>query len=85
MNGSLKVPRMSASMVCHEGRQYVLGGVNDSSRVLSVKIFESEENEWKAVSVIPVDRFETSEEEQKNIFKACLAKLCRVGEELEPL
>jgi len=76
---------MSASMVCHEGRLYVLGGVNNSSRVSSVKIFESEENEWKAVSVIPVDRFETSEEKQKNIFKACLARLCRVGEKLEPL
>ena len=76
---------MSASMVCHEGRLYILGGVNNSSWVWSVEIFESEENKWKAVSVIPVDRFETSEEKQKNIFKACLARLCRVGEKLEPL
>jgi len=28
---SLKVPRMSASMVCHEGRLYVLGGVIPST------------------------------------------------------
>jgi len=85
MNGSLKVPRMSASIVCHEGRLYVLGGVNNSSWVLSVELFESEENEWKAILVVPVDHFETSEEKQKNIFKACLARLCRVGEKLEPL
>lgn len=52
---------MSASIVCHEERLHILGGVNDSSQVLSVEIFESEENGWKAVSVIPVDRFENSE------------------------
>ena len=55
---------MSASIVCHEGRLHILGGVNDSSQVLSVEIqhvFESEENGWKAVLVIPVDRFENSE------------------------
>ena len=49
---SLKVPRMSASMVCHEGRLYVLGGVNDSSWVSLVEIFECEEKEWKAVSIL---------------------------------
>ena len=75
---SLKVPRMSASMVCHEGGLYVLGGVDRSSRVLSVEIFDSEQNEWKEKSVIPVDHFETSEEEnQKNLFKACSARLCK--------
>jgi len=88
---SLKVPRMSASMVCHEGRLYVLGGVipltGRLSRVLSVETFDSEQNKWKERSVIPVDRFETSEEQKmKNIFKACSAKLCKeVIDKLEPL
>ena len=84
---SLKVSRVSASMVCHGGRLYVLGGVKKSSRVLSVEIFDSEENKWKEKSVIPVDRFETSkEEEQKNIFQACSARVCKgVIDGLEPL
>jgi len=87
----LKVPRISASMVCHEGRLYVLGGViptaATSIRVLSVEIFDSEQNEWKEKSVIPVDHFETSEGEmQRNTFKACSARLCKgVIEKLEPL
>jgi len=87
---SLQVPRMSASMVCYEGRLYVLGGIIPSfgrlSRVLSVEIFDSEQNEWRERSVIPVDRFETSEDEKKNIFKACSARLCKgVIDKLEPL
>ena len=74
-------------MVCHEGRLYVLGGVNNSSRVLSVEIFTSDQNEWKEQSLIPVDHFETGEEEkQNNIFKACFARLCKgVIDRLEPL
>ena len=78
---------MSASMVSHEGRLYVLGGVKKSSRVLLVEIFDSEKNKWKEKSVIPVDRFETSkEEEQKNIFQACTARVCKgVIDEVEPL
>ena len=88
---SLKVPRMSASMVCHKGRLYALGGVIPSSgrlsRVLSVETFDSEQNEWRKKSVIPVDCFETSEEKkQMNKFKACLAKLSKVMiVKLEPL
>jgi len=88
---SLKVRRMSASMVCHEGTLYVLGGVIPStgrlSWVLSVEIFDAEQNEWRDRSVIPVDCFETSKEEkQKNIFKACSARLCKeVIDKLEPL
>lgn len=65
-------------MVCHEGWLYVLGGLNNSSRVLSVEIFNSEQSKWIEKSVIPVDHFETSEEQkQKNAFKACSAKLCK--------
>ena len=68
-----------------------MGGVIPSSsrlsRVLSVEIFDSDENKWNEKSVIPVDRFETSkEEEKKNIFKACSARVCKgVIDELEPL
>ena len=84
---SLKVPRMSASMVCDDGQLYVLGGVNNSSRVLSVEIFESEQNEWKEKAVIPVDCFETSQEKkEKKSFKACFATLCKeVIDKLTPL
>ena len=84
---SLVVPRRSASMVCYEGTLYVLGGVNNSSRELSVEKFNSKQSKWKAISVIPVDCFETSEEEkQKNKFKACSARLCKeVIDKLEPL
>jgi len=55
---------MSASMVCYEGMLYVLGGFNSSSWVLSVELFDAEQNEWRERSLIPVDRFETSEEEK---------------------
>ena len=84
---SLKVPRMSASMVCHEGRLYVLGGVGIRSRVLSVETFDSEQNKWRESSVIPVHCFETSEEEkQTNKFRACSARLSKeVIAKLEPL
>ena len=69
---SLKVPRMSASMVCYEGRLYVLGGASYSfscrkwSRVLSVETFDSEKNLWKVESDIPVNSFETNKEKEKS-------------------
>ena len=75
------------SMVCHDGQLYVLGGVNNSSWVLLVEIFESEQNEWKEKSVIPVDCFETSQEKkERNRFKACFTTLCKeVIDKLMPL
>ena len=85
---SLKVPRMSASMVCHEGTLYVLGGVMPSSpgrysRVLCIETFDSEQNKWRKRSVIPVDCFETSEEEKQT---ACSARLSKeLIAKLEPL
>ena len=76
---SLKVPRMSASMVYFEERLYVLGGVSYShlppSQVLSVETFDSEWNIWREKSHIPVNSFETSEEKEKNKFRACFAIL----------
>jgi len=88
---SLKVPRMSASMVCCEGRLYVLGGVSYSpssckwSRVLSVETFDSEQDIWKEKSDIPVKSFETSKENEKNKFRACSARLHKVIDKLPPL
>ena len=87
---SLKVPRFNASMVCSKGRLYVLGGATlnrKSMRVLSIEEFDSERNEWKEKSTIPVKSFETQEEEMKmNQFQACFARLCKgVINKLEPL
>ena len=87
---SLNVPRLNASMVCSKGRLYVLGGATlnrKSMRVLSIEEFDSERNEWKEKSVIPVKSFETQEEEKKmNQFQACFARLCKgTINKLEPL
>ena len=74
---SLKVPRHSASMVCFKGALYVVGGMKDSgkSRELLVEMFDSDENEWKEKSTIPV-KHETPEEVRKKIhFKACFAMI----------
>ena len=94
---SLKRPRRFASMVHYEGSLYVLGGLeyvyhphrrSQISGVLSVEIFHSEQNEWKKKSVIPTDCIETSkeEDEEKNMFKACFARLHKgVIDKLIPL
>ena len=74
---SLTVPRHSASMVCFMGALYVIGGMKDSgkSRELSVEMFDSDANEWKEKSTIPVNR-ETQEEVRKKIhYKACFAMI----------
>ena len=74
---SLTVPRHSASMVCFKGALYVIGGMKDSlkSRELSVEMFDSDANEWKEKSTIPVNR-ETQEEVRKKIhYKACFAMI----------
>ena len=85
---SLKVPRCNASMVCCEGRLYVLGGTilsrKRNSRLLTVEEFDSERKEWVDKSFIPVESFETSEEQKKeNIFRACFYK--QVIDKLQPL
>ena len=80
---SLKVPRCSASMVHFQGRLYVLGGTsvtdgNSHTRALTVEMFDSERNEWKEISQIPVKRFESQEEMKKGKrFKACCASLSK--------
>ena len=89
---SLKIPRYSASMVCFEGRLYVLGGssvTNGGSyiRALTVEMFDSERNEWTAISKIPVEKFESQEEIKKGKrFKACFGSLSKkVINKLKPL
>ena len=80
---SLKVPRCSASMVHFQGRLYVLGGTsvtdgNSHTRALTVEMFDSERNEWKEISQIPVKRFESQGEMKKGKrFKACCANLSK--------
>ena len=83
---SLKVPRAYASMVCFEGRLYVLGG-STYTRVLTAEVFDSEGNEWTNISAIPVKVFETEEEEkQGNKFHACFARPYKgVIDNLKPL
>ncbi|XP_078351999.1 kelch-like protein 40 [Oculina patagonica] len=95
MQARLEVPRMSASMVCHEGRLYVVGGISfvrrynlwSPTRVLSVEVFDSEQNEWKEESVIPVKCFEIfGEETEKNKYRACFARICKgTIDKLKPL
>ena len=74
---SLEMPRHFASMVCFKEVLYVIGGLKDESksRELSVEMFDSETNEWKEISTIPVCH-ESREERRKNIhFKACFATI----------
>ena len=89
---SLKVPRYSASMVCFQGRLYMLGGTtvaNGSSyiRALTIEMFDSERNEWTAISKIPVEKFESQEEIKKGKrFKACSGSFSKkVINKLKPL
>ena len=89
---NLKVPRFTASMVCFKEKLYVVGGFtinvhNRCIRALTVEGFDSERNEWKEKSAIPVKSIETPEEAIKdNKFRACFARLSKgVIDELEPL
>ncbi|XP_015750817.1 PREDICTED: kelch-like protein 3 [Acropora digitifera] len=95
--GCLKKARFNASMVCLEGKLYVLGGktqvVNSRtpssqiSRVLTIEELDSESRAWTVKSVVPVDNFETPEENKnKREYKACYASFSkRVIDDLQPL
>ena len=78
--GNLCVPRHSASMVCFSGAMYVIGGLKNTAkhyttRELSVEMFDSETNEWKEKTTIPVAN-ENGEERRKQIhYKACIASV----------
>ena len=92
---SLRVPRYDASMVCVQGKLYVLGGSttfknkgkHQFRRVLSVEILDLDRNEWIEKSAVPVESFETpQEEEKKNRFQACFTRLYKdVINKLEPI
>ena len=80
----LKNPRSYASMVCLEGKLYVLGGrspavssrtgSSGTSRALRIEEFDSESRVWTVKSVIPVKKFETTEEtKNKREYQACFA------------
>ena len=73
---SLCEPRHSASMVCFNGALYVIGGVKFTDRELSVEVFDSETNEWREKSTIPVSQVESEEERNKQMdFRACAASV----------
>ena len=92
--GCLQKARYNASMVCFEGKLYVLGGKGGSwgfasqpSRVLTIEELDSESRAWTVKSVVPVDNFETSEENKnKREYKACFATFSkRLIADLQPL
>ncbi|XP_044178438.1 kelch-like protein diablo [Acropora millepora] len=93
--GCLKKARFNASMVCLEGKLYVFGGKGGSrgqlynyfSRVLTIEELDSESRAWTVKSVVPVDNFETPEENKnKREYKACFANFSkRVIDGLRPL
>lgn len=73
---SLCEPRHSASMVCFNGALYVIGGLKFTDRELSVEVFDSETNEWREKSTIPVSQVESEEERNKQMdFRACAASV----------
>ena len=71
----LCVPRHSASMVCFNGALYVIGGVKFTGRELSVEVFDSETNEWKVRSTIPVGGESRDERDKQIHYKACIATI----------
>ena len=95
--GCLKNARYNASMVCLEGKLYVLGGkglvetcrmgFSQISRALTIEELDSESRAWTVKSVVPVDNFETPEEnENKREYKACFTSFSkRVIDDLQPL
>ena len=72
---SLNAPRHSASMVSFKGAMYVVGGLKDlvKSRELSVEILDSDQNEWRKKSTIPVNNEKQSGGVKTIHYKACSA------------
>lgn len=77
---SLNAPRHSASMVSFKGALYVVGGLKDQIkfRELSVEILDSDANEWREKSTIPVNNEKQSGRVMNKIhYKACCATICK--------
>ena len=75
---SLNAPRHSASMVSFKGALYVVGGLKDrfKSKELSVEILDSDANEWREKSTIPVNNGKQSGLVKSKIhYKACSATI----------
>ena len=95
----LKEPRCYANMVCLEGKLYVLGGrspavssragSSQNPRALRIEKFDSECKVWTRKSVVPVEKFVTSEETKNKyryVYKACFASFPKsVIDDLLPL
>ena len=93
----LKEPRCYANMVCLEGKLYVLGGrspavssrtgSSQDARALRIEKFDSERKVWTMNSVVPIKKFETSEEtKSKYVYQACFASFPKsVIDDLLPL
>ena len=78
----LNIPRYNANMVCLKGQLHVLGGTTalkgSHVRALTVEMFDSDSNEWKEISQIPVENLESQEEMKRGKrFQACVARLCK--------
>ena len=78
----LCVPRHSASMVCFKGALYVFGGLKNTcsyrylqTRELSVELFNSETNQWKEKSTIPVCLESDEETNKQTHYMACFTTI----------
>ena len=73
---NLNVPRFHGSMICLNGKLYVLGGRNDrNQRELSVECFDPANDQWIQETTIPVTN--TDPFQNKNTFIASVLKLSR--------
>ena len=75
LTGSLNVSRMRGSMVCLNGKLYVLGGERvEDHRELKVECFNSEEGKWIHKTTIPSS---SSRYNDERIFNGCALKLSK--------
>ena len=73
---NLNVPRFHGSMVCLNGKLYVLGGVNYRNQgELSVECFDPANDQWIQETTIPVTN--TDPHQNNNTFIASVLKLSR--------
>lgn len=72
---NLNVPRYDGSMVCLNGKLYVLGGRNQKGQSeLSVEYFHLANEQWIHITTIPVTKIDP---ENKNEFTASVLRLSR--------
>lgn len=72
---NLNVPRYDGSMVCLNGKLYLLGGRNQKGQSeLSVEYFHLPNEQWIHITTIPVTKIDP---ENKNEFPASVLRLSR--------